>query len=164
MTDLYNDSTLENLLDGLTDLNRIPKEYSPLLEPYFQNIANNTHLKFKALKICRFNFHKWNRLDSKNSKSISPHCKSENDKFSKAVDPEVIRRCLNLWYVLRGKEYKKLKNPPSANNIIKDEVDVSNIKGLNFVRLEFDEFGKSIRNPLNNLILEEVEVNDFLKE
>lgn len=146
MNDLYSDSTLESLLDGLTDLNRIPKEYSPLLEPYFQNIANDENLKSKALKICRSNFHKW---------------KAEDEK---GVDPEIIRRCLNLWYVIKGKEYRKLKNTPPADNIIKDEIDVSNIEDLNVVRLEFDEYGKPITNPLGNLTLEEVEVNDFIKE
>lgn len=50
MIDLYNYSNLEGLLDGLTDLNRIPKEYSAVLEPYFQNIARNAHLKSRALK------------------------------------------------------------------------------------------------------------------
>lgn len=146
MTDLYNYSNLEGLLDGFTDLNRIPKEYSAVLEPYFQNIARNAHLKSRALKICRSNFHKW------------------NEEGAKTVNPEIIRRCLNLWYVLKGKEYKKLKDPPSADNIIKDEIDVSYVKNLNVVRLEFDEFGKLISNPLENLILEEVEVNDFIQE
>ncbi|AJT03997.1 AAR_G0047120.mRNA.1.CDS.1 [Saccharomyces cerevisiae] len=146
MIDLYNYSNLEGLLDGLTDLNRIPKEYSAVLEPYFQNIARNAHLKSRALKICRSNFHKW------------------NEEGAKTVNPEIIRRCLNLWYVLKGKEYKKLKGPPPADNIIKDEIDVSYVKNLNVVRLEFDEFGKLISNPLENLILEEVEVNDFIQE
>ncbi|CAI4728977.1 CCQ_1a_G0046350.mRNA.1.CDS.1 [Saccharomyces cerevisiae] len=146
MIDLYNYSNLEGLIDGLTDLNRIPKEYSAVLEPYFQNIARNAHLKSRALKICRSNFHKW------------------NEEGAKTVNPEIIRRCLNLWYVLKGKEYKKLKDPPPADNIIKDEIDVSYVKNLNVVRLEFDEFGKLISNPLENLILEEVEVNDFIQE
>ena len=99
-----------------------------------------------SLKICRSNFRKWN---------------IEN---AKTVNPEVIRRCLNLWYVLKGKEYKKLKNPPPANNIIKDEIDVSKIKHLNVARIEYDESGEHISNPLENLILEEVEVNDYIKE
>ncbi|CAI4036103.1 hypothetical protein SMKI_14G3210 [Saccharomyces mikatae IFO 1815] len=146
MIDLYTYSSLEGLLNGLTDLTRIPKEYSPLLEPYFQNIANHADLKSRALKICRSNFRKWN---------------IEN---AKTVNPEVIRRCLNLWYVLKGKEYKKLKNPPPANNIIKDEIDVSKIKHLNVARIEYDESGEHISNPLENLILEEVEVNDYIKE
>lgn len=55
-------------------------------------------------------------------------------------------------------------DPPPADNIIKDEIDVSYVKNLNVVRLEFDEFGKLISNPLENLILEEVEVNDFIQE
>ncbi|EJS41888.1 YNR004W [Saccharomyces arboricola H-6] len=145
MSDLYNGPTLESLLDGLTDLNKIPKEYSLLLEPYFQSIAKHTHLKSKGLKLCRFNFRKWDAQDG-------------------TVDPEAIRRCLDLWYVLKGKEYKKLKNPPSVYNIIKDEVDVSHMENLKVTRLEFDEFGKPITNPLHNLILEEVEVNDFITE
>lgn len=146
MIDLYSYSTLEGLLDGLTDLNRIPEEYSPLLEPYFQNISKHAPLRSRALKICRSNFHKW------------------NEEGAKTGSPEIIRRCLNLWYVLKGKEYKKLKNSPPADNIIKDEIDVSSTNDLNVARLEFDDFGKLMSNPLENLILEEVEVNDFIQE
>lgn len=135
--------TLQTLLTNFKDLTTIPKSYSSFIISYISNCQIDDRTRKLFLESCKTTLKQWD---------IGDH----------DIDHEVVARCLDIYDLLTGKEYV-LIDPPSDNLIIQD-IDISNIQDkLTNERLEFDPVsGKQVENQLENLILEEVEVTDYV--
>lgn len=142
----HTNEKLEALLNIFTDLALLPSNYTPLLVPCYVSIGKDEHLTSVAIQKCEQIFKKW-----------------ENDD-SGAIQPDVVRRCMDLWLVIHGEDYNPLKPLPVVPNLFVQETEASDyVKDNQVERLEFDPVtNKIIQNPLSNLILEEVEAAEFV--
>lgn len=146
MTSPFDINTLTTFLDNLTDIDKIPTSLNNQVSIYIKHIAKTKSLKDKSNKICLDIFEKW-----------------ENHK--KSVNSEAVYRCQDLWYAIHGKYYE-LKESLTSNMII-ERSDVATLFEENDFesdqRLEFDPITKEVvKNPMSNLVIEEVEVNDYI--
>lgn len=142
----HTNEKLEALLNIFTDLTLLPSNYTPLLVPCYVSISKDEHLTSVAIQKCEQIFKKW-----------------ENDD-NKAIQPDVVRRCMDLWLVVHGEDYNLRKPLPVVPNLFVQETEASDyVKDNQVERLEFDPVtNKIIQNPLSNLILEEVEASEFV--
>ncbi|EDO15112.1 hypothetical protein Kpol_1046p2 [Vanderwaltozyma polyspora DSM 70294] len=120
------------------------KEYGPYLSYHYKVVANDGELSLNAVRICEELFNDWQNGDH-------------------TIAKEVVQCALDMWFVMKGEEYD-LKGFEYIPNLIIQEIDVA--KGKNTGEIHRIEFHPStnepIDEPLNNLILEEVEVHDFI--
>lgn len=142
----HTNQKLEALLNIFTDLTLLPSNYTPLLVPCYVSISKDEQLTSVAIQKCKQIFEQW-----------------ENDD-TKATHPDVVRRCMDLWLVIHGEDYNLCKPLPVVPNLFVQETEASDyVKDTQVERLEFDPVtNKIIENPLDNLILEEVEAADFV--
>ncbi|CCC71202.1 hypothetical protein NCAS_0G03150 [Naumovozyma castellii] len=141
----FEKETLLTFLNGFVDLEKVPKEFTSQLIPYFEAISQDKDLKRVAKKICRTIFEQW-------------------EEKQDAVDAEVIKRCQDFWIVLGHTPYLQVPDYEPYNLVIQnvDAAEFISEHGTTKEKLEFDERDNLITNPLDNLILEEVEVTDFV--
>ncbi|CCE90699.1 Swm2p TDEL_0B05700 [Torulaspora delbrueckii] len=142
---IYPYVALLNLVKLFTTLSAIPETYSPLLLPLYCEIKKNDQLSFEALKNCKEIFAKWNN--------------GEDD-----VEEEVVKRCMDMWLTINGEDYILKKPLSSIPNITRQEAETNDYVGESELqRIEFDPItNEPIKNPLGNLIIEEVEATEYV--
>lgn len=142
---IYPYVALLNLVKLFTTLSAIPETYSPLLLPLYCEIKENDQLSFEALKNCKEIFAKWNN--------------GEDD-----VEEEVVKRCMDMWLTINGEDYILKKPLSSIPNITRQEAETNDYVGESELqRIEFDPItNEPIKNPLGNLIIEEVEATEYV--
>ncbi|CCD24431.1 Swm2p NDAI_0D01180 [Naumovozyma dairenensis CBS 421] len=137
----FGTETLTTFLNNFDDLNLISENYTEFLLPYFEAISKDNKLRRLAKKKCKNYFERW---------------VSTNDK-------EISTRYQEFWFILNGTFYELEGN--LFHNLIINEVDIKEYENVlnNQAKKEFEpDTGKPLPNPLNNLILEEVEVTDYV--
>lgn len=131
-------------LDNFSEVPELLNQFSDSLVLIYEDVAKSKEFSSKAFNICQDIFTKWEKNDT-------------------SIDREVVRCCLDLWFTILGEEYELVDFLEVTSNLIIQEVDVKNSTQKGIERLEFNPITHEvIKNPLSNLILEEVEVTDFI--
>lgn len=142
----WNKETLHSLLNIITDLDRLPKEYTAVLQPLFNEIKKDEELSVAALEKCKLSFARW------------------DDQEPNGLDELAIKRCMDLWLTIKGEDYPLRRALSNPANLVMQEVEVCDfVDEHDLKRIEFDPVtGESIANSLGNLIIEEVEAADYV--
>ncbi|CCF59714.1 hypothetical protein KAFR_0H03040 [Kazachstania africana CBS 2517] len=129
------EQSLNYFIDHFDDLTKIPPEFTATIIPYLRNIEASKNQTKEILRKCKSIFDRWESSDAD-------------------ISTLLLTRCLEIWSCIKGEEYF-LENEPLTNLII-EEVDAGNYTQK--FRTKYSDSGSA----LDNLILEEVEVRDFL--
>ncbi|QLQ82552.1 hypothetical protein HG537_0H03150 [Torulaspora globosa] len=147
VTDInWTKESLHSLLNIITDLDRLPKEYNAFLQPLFDKIKKDDELSIAALEKCELTFASWDNQEPDGPNELA------------------IRRCMDLWLTIKGEDYPLRKPLSNPANLVVEEIEVCDFVDKNDLkRTEFDPVtGEPIDNNLGNLIIEEVEATDYV--
>lgn len=138
------DSSQEILVDNFDDLNKLPEDLTEYILTYLQSVSLNSTTKSIIIEKCKL---------------ILEQYKKGSTKFLLGL----VLRCRDIWLILTGEDYQLADI--SYNNLIIEELDImkTSLGESNQNKLEFNAVtGELISNPLSNLIIEEVEVTDYV--
>lgn len=132
-------------IDSFDDLEVFPESFTPLI-PTYLNPA---------------------KLSEEHRERILAKCTTilgEGGNYNDAIDFPLWYRCATVWFAVTGQKHSSVR--ALEGNLIVSEVNVtdpSNVSVPQQQRLEFDELeGVPLKDPLCNMILEEVEVTHYL--